>query len=207
MSMARRWFLSRVAARVARSYLAWVSQGVGGDGLPAGDRGGAGHGQGGGVPTSLCQADSLVSCYIAAAGDATPAQALQSKAEPCSGRSGAAMVQHGPAAKYAPCCDGDSSHIWSQLENPIWLPQPLPCCSSHLHPGKCCTDHIPHASCPTRVSPPAQSSCGLILHPRAEVLVGSHRLDPLARSLCPSCAEQMKTPARVRGESKPSNWL
>lgn len=66
-----------------------------------------------------------------------------------------------------------------------------------------CTHHVPHSSCPTWVSPPAQSSRGLMLQPRAEALVGSHRLDPLARSLCPSCAEQMKTPARVRGKSKP----
>lgn len=84
---------------------------------------------------------------------------------------------------------------------------PLPHCSSPLHPGKCCTDHVPHSSCPTRVSPPAQSSRGLVLQPRAEVLVVSHRLDPLARSLCPSRAEQMKTPARLRGESKPSTGL
>lgn len=65
-----------------------------------------------------------------------------------------------------------------------------------------------HPPCPSLqlshgVSPPAQSSRGLMLQPRAEALVGSHRLDPLARSLCPSCAEQMKTPARVRGKSKP----
>lgn len=58
LSAAGRWLLSRVAATVARSYLVWGWQGVGGHGLPAGDRRGAGHGEGGGVPTSRSGADS-----------------------------------------------------------------------------------------------------------------------------------------------------
>lgn len=53
-----------------RSYLEWGWQGVGGHELPAGDRGGAGHGEGGGVPTSRCRADRRVSCCAATAGDA-----------------------------------------------------------------------------------------------------------------------------------------